>query len=79
MVHAEEVKVKHVAYELIDWVRLVDQPIGHEQMVRLAKLLKGWHPPALAEFFLQVGPRNARLPSLVGYLDFKGEWVSSLL
>jgi len=72
-VHAEEAKVKHAAYELIDWVRLVDQPIGHEQMVRLAKLLKRWHPPALAEFFFQVGPRNARMASLVGYLDLEGE------
>jgi len=78
-VHAEEAKVKHVAYQLIDWVRLVDQPIGHEHMVRLAKLLKSWHPPALAEFFLQVGPRNAHLASLVSHVDHTEEYVLSLL
>ena len=78
-VRAEEAKVKYVVYQLIDWVRLVDQPIGHEQMVRLAKLLKGWYPPALAEFFLQVGPRNACLASLVSHLDYTEECVLSLL
>ena len=78
-VRAEEAKVKHVAYELIDWVRLADQPIGHEQMVRLAKLLKIWYPPALAEFFLQVGPRNARLAPLISHLDLKEECVPPLL
>jgi hypothetical protein len=79
MVHTEEAKVKHVAYQLIDWVRLVDQPIGHEQIIRLAKLLKSWHPPVLAEFFLQVGPRNARLASLVSHLDYTEECVLPLL
>jgi nucleolar pre-ribosomal-associated protein 1 len=78
-VHAEGAKVKHAAYQLIDWVRLVDQPIGHEQMIRLAKLLKSWHPPALAEFFLQVGPRNARLASLISHIDHTEECVLSLL
>ena len=77
MVHAEGAKVKHVAYQLIDWVRLVDQPIGHEQMLRLAKLLKSWHPPALAEFFLQVGPRNARLTSLISHVGHTEECVLS--
>ncbi len=75
MIHAEEATVKHVAYQLIDWVRLVNQPIGHEQMVRLAKLLKSWHAPALPEFFLQVGPRSARLASLVSHIDHTEEYV----
>ena len=77
-VHAEEAKVKYVAYELIDWMRLVNQPIGHEQMARLAKLLKSWHPPALAEFFLQIGPRDARLAPLVSHLDRAEECVLPL-
>jgi nucleolar pre-ribosomal-associated protein 1 len=77
-IRAEEAKVKYVAYELVDWVRLVDQPIAHGQMVRLAKLLKIWHPPALPEFFLQIGPRNARLASLVSHLDCIEECVLPL-
>jgi hypothetical protein len=70
--------MKCVAYELIDWMRLVDQPIGHEQMIRLTKLLRSWYPPALAEFLLQIGPRNARLASLVNRLDRIEECVLSL-
>ena len=75
IVHAEEAKVKYIAYQLIDWIRLVNQPIGHEHIVRLARLLKSWHPPALPEFFLQVGPRSARLASLVSHLDHTEEYV----
>ena len=78
-VYTEEARVKHVAFELIDWVRLVDQPIGHEQMARLGRLLKSWHPPALAEFFLQVGPRNARMASLISHLGLTEECVRPLL
>ncbi|KAH8115698.1 ribosome 60S biogenesis N-terminal-domain-containing protein [Phellopilus nigrolimitatus] len=46
------------AYELVDWLRLVDQFLNSEIINRLAAVVKRLHPPALSTFYLHLNPET---------------------
>ncbi|KAI5117575.1 hypothetical protein M0805_005637 [Coniferiporia weirii] len=54
------------AYELIDWLRLVNQPLNAELIDRLVVVLKRLYPPALADFYLYLNPGSGFLWSVKG-------------
>jgi nucleolar pre-ribosomal-associated protein 1 len=44
-----------LAYELSDWIRLTDHALHPSELDRLASIICRFHPPALKEFFQNLG------------------------
>jgi nucleolar pre-ribosomal-associated protein 1 len=44
------------AYELIDWLRLIDQPLSIMEVRRLSDILVKFHMPSLLEFGEHLDP-----------------------
>ncbi|KAF8505077.1 ribosome 60S biogenesis N-terminal-domain-containing protein, partial [Hysterangium stoloniferum] len=58
---SSETAASNAAYELIDWMRLVDIPLHYTEAKRLfGAILRLW-PAALTEFFYQLDPRRGHL------------------
>lgn len=55
------------ATELVDWLRLIDQPLTPGDLARLARVIERWSidGEAIREFFLQIEPGTADLSSIV--------------
>ncbi|KAJ7590818.1 ribosome 60S biogenesis N-terminal-domain-containing protein [Mycena floridula] len=57
-----EASVKvNLAYELVDWLRLVNQPLGVPEALRITAMVSLLHPPALKTLCQSLGPS----PSLI--------------
>ena len=61
------------AYELVDWLRLVEQPLGTTEIRRLASTIVKLHAPMLEEFAEYIDPANMSLwNSLDAFAQFLG-------
>ena len=45
------------AYELVDWLRLIDQPLRSSEIMRLVLIIHRYHPPALKELAWAINPK----------------------
>ncbi|EJD00768.1 uncharacterized protein FOMMEDRAFT_169024 [Fomitiporia mediterranea MF3/22] len=61
------------AYELVDWIRLVDQTVSPAIVERVASVVRRLHPPALYIFPLHLSPGSGLLWSLPD--DDVSRWV----
>ncbi|KZT00261.1 uncharacterized protein LAESUDRAFT_688308 [Laetiporus sulphureus 93-53] len=78
-----EANRKLSAYELIDWFRIVDEPVCAEDIARLATFIARLHKAACQEFFEYLRPDQPDLWQCVGlparYAEFKDELNFALL
>ncbi|KAG2356040.1 ribosome 60S biogenesis N-terminal-domain-containing protein [Suillus spraguei] len=49
----------HNAYELVDWLRLVEPTLQPQDIVRLSTVVERFHPPALKDLFENLHPADS--------------------
>lgn len=68
------------AFELVDWLRLADQPLGHDEVTRIAAVIENFHKPALSAFADYLDPAQkllwTGLDVLRRYNDLKNQYVN---
>jgi nucleolar pre-ribosomal-associated protein 1 len=71
--HSYSASSKHArvvaAYELIDWLRLVEQPLGVDEIRRLCAILVKLHFPALLELGEQLDPAKVSFWDVLGVVS----------
>ncbi|KAH9936862.1 ribosome 60S biogenesis N-terminal-domain-containing protein [Epithele typhae] len=60
---------KIAAYELVDWLRLVNPKLHPSELARLALAVEKLHPPALQELFQYVDPRQVSIWDAAANVD----------
>ncbi|KAG2062744.1 hypothetical protein BDR04DRAFT_1164705 [Suillus decipiens] len=51
----------HNAYELVDWLRLVEPTLQPQDIVRLSTVVERFHPPALKDLFENLHPADSMM------------------
>ena len=72
LAEAAQTKARAQAYELVDWLRLVDEPLGIAGMQRLVNVISRLNGQASFEVFEYISPKSNQLwsnfESLGGYM-----------